>query len=50
MKQKVLSPGVQDGREAELRAEVLGVLRDGEQRAGRGREQDDEEALLIAQR
>jgi hypothetical protein len=34
MEQQVLSPGVQDGREADLRAQVIGILRDRQQRAG----------------
>jgi hypothetical protein len=40
MKLEVLSPTVQDGKEADFRTEVLGVLRDGFQSLSCGTEEN----------
>ena len=45
MQQKVLSPGVQHGEEADDRTQVLGVSGDGEQGLRHGAEQDGVDGL-----
>ena len=47
MKQEVLSPAVQDGKEADLGAEVFGVRRDGFQSLGGGPEENAVDSLLV---
>ena len=44
---EVLAPGVQDGGDADVGAEVLGVGRDGRERLGRGREQQSIDLGLV---
>jgi len=47
MMEQVLSPGVKDGEEADLGAEVFGVARDGEQCLGSGSEENGVNDLLV---
>ena len=47
MKLEVLSPTVQDGKEADLRTEVFGIGRDGSQSFGRGPEENAVDSLLV---
>ncbi len=47
MKLEVLSPTVQDGKETDLRTEVLGIGRDGFQGLGCGPEEDAVDSLLV---
>ena len=49
MKQKVLSPSVQDGREAELRPQVPGIGCNREQGLGRRIEEAVEDQSLVGQ-
>ena len=47
MKVEVLSPTVQDGKEADFRTEVFGVRRDGFQSLGGGPEENAVDRLLV---
>jgi hypothetical protein len=47
MKLEVLSPTVQDGKEADFRPEVFGVRRNGLQRLGRGPEKNAVDSILV---
>ena len=47
MMQQILSPGMKNAEEADVRAEVLRIARDGEQRFGRGAEEDAVHRLLV---
>jgi hypothetical protein len=47
MKLEVLSPTVQDGKEADFRSEVLGVRRDGFQSLSCGTEENAVDSLLV---
>jgi hypothetical protein len=47
MQQQVLAPGVQNGEEPDVRAEMLRVARDGEQGFGGRTEQDVIDDLLV---
>ena len=49
MEQQVLAPGVENGEEADVGAEVLGIASDGEQRLGRGAEQDVVDDLRVVE-
>lgn len=49
MMQEILSPRVQDGRETDLRAQVLGVRSDGEQGLGSGAKKNVVHHRLILQ-
>jgi hypothetical protein len=48
MKPQIAGPGMQDGRHAELGAEMLLVLAELQQRAGRRREQKIEDRLAVS--
>jgi hypothetical protein len=50
MVQQILSPGVQDGEEADLGAEALGIGGNGLQGLGAGLEEDFIHRLFIGQR
>ena len=47
---EVLSPGVEDGEEADVGAEVVGVPGDGEQGLGGGAAQDGEDDVEVPHR
>ena len=49
MKQKILAPGVQDRREADLGTEVLGILRDFLERLGCCGEEDVEHDVFVTE-
>ena len=49
MEVKVLAPGVEDGEEAEFRAQVFGIAADGEQRFRGGSEEDVVDHLLVVE-
>jgi hypothetical protein len=49
MEMEILSPGVEDGEEADLRAQMFGISRDGEESLRDGAEEEIVEGVLVVQ-